>query len=168
MINPYKNLTELCEWLRQNSSGDYRASAYAASVIEDLNAELTSLRQYKAEAESQPIVGYLVRGNFFYSKEQAERSADHITQYRENCIADPLYIRPVPAGSCAVPEGYVLAPIEPSPEMLDRAAENLYGRSRQSAIDIAKEEKFNSYVDDACITWNSMLSAIPSNSKGEK
>lgn len=35
---------ELCEWLRQNSSGDYRPSALAADRIEQLLSAVNSVR----------------------------------------------------------------------------------------------------------------------------
>lgn len=37
MNNP-KTLADLCSWLKQNSSGDYRPSTEAATVIEALAA----------------------------------------------------------------------------------------------------------------------------------
>lgn len=52
---------------------------------------------------------------------------------------------------------YKLVPVEPSQEMLDEAAEGLYGCSRARAIEIAKEEKFDSYVCDAEKVWSAML-----------
>lgn len=52
---------------------------------------------------------------------------------------------------------YKLVPVEPSQEMLDEAAEGLYGCSRARSIEIAKEEKFDSYVHDAEKVWSAML-----------
>ena len=48
-----------------------------------------------------------------------------------------LYAHPLPAQ--AVPEGWQLVPVEPTDEMLDAAAEKLYGHTRQNAIEWAKE-----------------------------
>lgn len=44
-IHPaYKNDEELCKWLRENSSGSYRLSAYAAERIETLSTHLQNVQ----------------------------------------------------------------------------------------------------------------------------
>ena len=44
-MNPaYKSDAELCKWLRDNSSGDYRLAAFAADRIETLNQQLANVQ----------------------------------------------------------------------------------------------------------------------------
>lgn len=49
-----KSIAELCQWLRDNSSGIYRPAAEAATELERLTAELAAARaemeRYKADA----------------------------------------------------------------------------------------------------------------------
>jgi hypothetical protein len=40
----YKNDKDLCKWLRENSSGNYRLAAYAADRIETLIAQLNNVQ----------------------------------------------------------------------------------------------------------------------------
>jgi hypothetical protein len=46
-------------------------------------------------------------------------------------------------------------------EMRDAGGEALYGISRERAIEIAKEDKFDSYVASAVSVFEAMLSAAP-------
>jgi len=43
---------QLCQWLRDNSSGVYRPAAYAAEVIENLMHEIERTRIYNAQVEA--------------------------------------------------------------------------------------------------------------------
>ena len=45
MHKAYKDDKELCKWLRENSSGDYRLSAYAAERIETLTVHLDNVQK---------------------------------------------------------------------------------------------------------------------------
>ena len=40
----YKTDAELCRWLRDNSSGDYRLAGFAADRIETLNQQLANVQ----------------------------------------------------------------------------------------------------------------------------
>jgi len=44
MHEAYKDDKALCKWLRENSSGNYRLSGYAAERIETLTAHLASVQ----------------------------------------------------------------------------------------------------------------------------
>lgn len=44
-MNPaHKSDAELCKWLRENSSGNYRLAGFAADRIETLNQQLANVR----------------------------------------------------------------------------------------------------------------------------
>ncbi len=49
----YKDDKELCKWLRENSSGNYRLAAYAADRIETLISQLNNV-QHECELLSPP------------------------------------------------------------------------------------------------------------------
>lgn len=129
MTNPYRNINELREWLKANSSGVYRPAAHAATVIGEQESELITLRAENAdlraklsEMESQEPVAWmhnsreidvistaikdLVHKSFtahgFYS--QVERAP---VDKSENYTI-PLYCAPGPADkpAVAVPDGY--------------------------------------------------------------
>lgn len=54
----YKSDTELCKWLRANSSGDYRLAAFAADRIETLNQQLANVQaEYEALQEENRQAG---------------------------------------------------------------------------------------------------------------
>lgn len=44
MNHAYKSDAELCKWLRDNSSGDYRLAAFAADRIETLSQHLLNVQ----------------------------------------------------------------------------------------------------------------------------
>lgn len=53
-MNPaYKSDAELCKWLRENSSGDYRLAAFAADRIETLNRQLLNVHLPIEEQERE-------------------------------------------------------------------------------------------------------------------
>jgi len=52
MHSAYKDDKELCKWLRENSSGVYRLSAYAAERIETLTAHLDNVQKECDRLES--------------------------------------------------------------------------------------------------------------------
>jgi hypothetical protein len=119
----------------------------AADIIENLQQELATLRQYKAEAESQePAKWERLDKNF------STEDSDVAAKWEEKQLpVRKLYVRPVPAGSCAAPDGYVLVPIEPTKEMCDAYCEN-------SIAPIGNLSRYG---------YTAMLSDIPSNSEGE-
>ena len=43
-MSVYDNSEELCQWLRDNSSGNYRPSAHAAYTIESMQKEISTLK----------------------------------------------------------------------------------------------------------------------------
>lgn len=45
MHEAYKSDEELCKWLRENSSGNYRLAGYAAERIETLNVHLANVQR---------------------------------------------------------------------------------------------------------------------------
>lgn len=49
----YKSDEELCKWLRENSSGIYRLSGYAAERIETLSAQLKNVQRECDSLERQ-------------------------------------------------------------------------------------------------------------------
>lgn len=53
MTNPYRNINELREWLKANSSGVYRPAAHAATVIGEQESELTTLRADNSEIRAK-------------------------------------------------------------------------------------------------------------------
>jgi hypothetical protein len=60
-----------------------------------------------------------------------------------------------------VPPGFQLVPVVPTMEMIDAAGEELYGHSREKAIEWAKEDKFESYAQDGIEAYRVMLKAAP-------
>jgi hypothetical protein len=100
--------------------------------------------------KQQPVAELDEYGNLVWS----ELSSDY-----EICTGFKFYA--APPQSAAIPEGWQLVPIKPSNEVLDIAAESICGFSRQNAIDWVKEEKFDSYVDDAYSAYKAILDAAP-------
>jgi len=49
----YKDDKELCNWLRENSSGNYRLAAYAAERIETLMVHLSNVQRECDKLENQ-------------------------------------------------------------------------------------------------------------------
>lgn len=127
MTNPYRNINELREWLKANSSGDYRPAAHAEAVIEEQESELITLRaendRLRAKlAAMESLDNVLVDavddlGNWLcrdMEKEAAKscRFTDGITTYaviadvakrirfyRENCLKYSLGNRAMRAGN---------------------------------------------------------------------
>ncbi len=66
-------------------------------VCEQLRAQNARLQSIIDEANAQEPVGYMVRGSFFYSKVEAEKSADHLTANYENTDVINVYVDPIPA-----------------------------------------------------------------------
>lgn len=66
-------------------------------LCEQLRAQNARLQSIIDEANAQEPVGYMVRGSFFYSKVQAEKSADHLTANYENTDVINVYVDPIPA-----------------------------------------------------------------------
>lgn len=136
------------------------------SALVKAEKELTSLRQYKAEAESQRALLFIrPESAKFMLDLQSSVSARFSLDFRtDDAIEDfnfPLYARPVPAGSCAVPEKY------------SRMAENLIFEACQAAIEklieIDPDSGWDSAESVAEMYINRLrVSAIPSNSEGEK
>jgi hypothetical protein len=60
---------------------------------------------------------------------------------------------------CAVPEGFVLVPIEPTPEMVEAAGEELYGHPREKAEEWAKADKFESAERVGTGVYRAMIAA---------
>jgi hypothetical protein len=117
-------------------------------VVDKAIAELTSLRQYKAEAESQKIDCWRW-DDFNGDKGIYDCPVD--VKYGESIgrTVKPLYARPVPAGSCAVPQS------------VSKALEWLYEAC--SKYGNIPDEHYAAVTNAATV-----LSAIPSNSEGEK
>jgi hypothetical protein len=84
-----------------------------ANIISLLD-ELTSLRQYKAEAESQPVFAMAFEKQGMRAPDDFEDyldiielekvNPDELEAYQKHDRVFPLYARPVPAGSCAAHE----------------------------------------------------------------
>lgn len=145
---PVNDITDICQEIISARKIIYDTSRKLdinVLVNDQLREEIISLRQYKAEAESQvPVVEIKRHGRSgdYYMEELKSRGIHKGMK---------LYARPVPAGSCAVPGVDVSA-----------ALQSLIA-SRNASSDI----KAASLVDDA-IDMLESLSAIPSNSEGEK
>lgn len=145
--------------------------------------ELTSLRQYKAEAESQEPVAR-VSHNMVTGKEVIHRLP--VQSLQPNAyLHEKLYARPVPAGSCAVPENVGMIPLhhgEPdiTNEMKGRCIGEFSFEIEVPEVD--DDMEVTGEMEDITVTvpWDlckdiykamakvAMLSAIPSNSEGEK
>jgi hypothetical protein len=128
---------------------EYFRIALPANIIA-LCDELATLRQYKAEAESQePTKWERLDKNF------STEDSDVAAKWEEKQLpVRKLYARPVPAGSCAVPEW-----------------ENEAKRAFWCGLEIGAGmgsvkilPRWNEYIAKR----KSELSAIPSNSEGEK
>lgn len=65
--------------------------------LEILRKENLKLKGAIDEANAQEPAGYMVRGSFFYSKVEAEKSADHLTANYENTDVINVYVDPIPA-----------------------------------------------------------------------
>lgn len=63
----------------------------------------------------------------------------------------------------AIPPGFRLLPIEPTMEMYEAAGEELYGHSREKAVEWAKEDKFESCAQTGMEAWRVMVKASPAN-----
>jgi hypothetical protein len=97
----------------------YRVTVERDRLIDDLiaaKAELESLRQYKAEAESQPVFAMAFEKQGMRAPDDFEDyldiielekvNPDELEAYQKHGRVFPLYARPVPAGSCSVPKGW--------------------------------------------------------------
>lgn len=61
----------------------------------------------------------------------------------------------------AIPPGFQLVPILPTMEMMDAAGEELYGYPREKAVEWAKEDKFESWVQTGVEAYRAMLKVAP-------
>lgn len=112
-------------------------------------------------AEQEPVLYQIKMGvrhvACFAQKDYAQQCADE--ENKRNSLSgswvdytvSPLYAHPLPAQ--AIPEI--------TDEMRDAGGEALYGVSRERAIEIAKEDKFDSHVDQAVRAFEAMISASP-------
>lgn len=65
----------------------------ADTEIRELKTQLAQIKNTESvRLSAEKPVGYLVRGTFFYSKDQAQNSCDYITENFENCIVEPVYL----------------------------------------------------------------------------
>lgn len=81
------NDKELCQWLRDNSSGVYRPSAQAADRIESLNKELIDLKASIPQIKHDAIMEArdATREDGFFDEGEA-CSVLNLTQYAKNTL----------------------------------------------------------------------------------
>ena len=61
----------------------------------------------------------------------------------------------------AVPEGWMLVPVEPTQEMVRAAGASIYGSPYEKAVEWCKEEKFECSAYEGTEAYRAMLAAAP-------
>jgi len=124
-------------------------------VVNSAISELTSLRQYKAEAESQKEIGWAFKNSL------GSMDFCHLEMLRNSLQAYPVYIRPAPNG------------LEIAAKYLEKMAKDYANEHGYQEPDTGAWVFPGNGLD--YLNWCEetaeeirMLSAIPSNSEGEK
>jgi hypothetical protein len=143
-----------------------------SKLINSMQQELTSLRQYKAEAESQSVFAMAFEKQGMRAPDDFEDyldiielekvNPDELEAYQKHGRVFPLYACPVPAGSCAVPEDHIelVARLGAMIGWFEILAEKAGWNKDNAGSAFAGYEMAKS-------KYLSMLYAIPSNSEGE-
>ena len=83
MINPYQNTENLCAWLREHSSGNYKACSYAATLIENLIRQNKELKASIDGANTQEPVAFINKCDHdyhYFGTEQKRRRCNNCLQ----------------------------------------------------------------------------------------
>jgi len=122
----------------------------------------------------EKVIAYMRRWAFDGVKPFKERNANGrlawpakfkfkpVTQ--EKIFADDVALSASQPQAAVIP-GFRLLPIEPTMEMYEAAGEELYGHSREKAVEWAKEDKFESYAQTGMEAWRVMVAAAPKEPK---
>ena len=112
-----------------------------------------ALAAHDAEQAQEPVAWRVWRGDsyeLFFNEEAAKRRCECFIRKGK---PEPLYAAPVEQSAKAVPAGFKLVPVEPTPKMIERGRWDEFGEDCTRAYPVP-----DYYVTDV---WAAMLAAAP-------